>query len=107
MAPWIDSSRKPFGGSIACRLALPMLSEATRILEEGKVRDAREIDLAVVFGLGFPAEKGGLLWWAESLGPDRILSLLPPQRRVDDVGGPALILHALPKAGDGFYPVQT
>ena len=42
-----------------------MLVEATRILEEGKVRDARAIDLAALFGLGFPADKGGLLWWAD------------------------------------------
>ena len=42
-----------------------MLMEASRILEEGKVRDARAIDVAVLFGLGFPADKGGLLWWAD------------------------------------------
>ena len=53
---------------VAYRLVLPMLLEATRILEEGKVGDVRDIDLAVLFGLGFPAAKGGLLWWADTLG---------------------------------------
>ena len=66
--------------SIACRLVLPMLLEATRILEEGKVGDVRDIDLAVLFGLGFPADKGGLLWWADALGPRRILDMLSSRR---------------------------
>ena len=52
-------------------LILPMLLEATRILEEEKVGDVRDIDLAVLFGLGFPASKGGLLWWADTLGAAR------------------------------------
>jgi 3-hydroxyacyl-CoA dehydrogenase len=107
MAPWIDSSRRHSLDSIAYRLVLPMLSEAARILDEGKVGDARSIDLATLFGLGFPAEKGGLLWWAESLGPDRILSLLPPQRGTDAGGRPALVLHALEKTGGGFCPAQV
>ena len=80
-----------------------MLSEAVRILEEGKVHDAREIDLAALFGLGFPVEKGGLLWWAESLGPDRILSPFPLQRRTDGGDRPAPILPALAKNGGDFY----
>ena len=62
---WADAPGEPTapGGRLASRLLSPMLSEATRILAEGKVRDARAIDLAALFGLGFPADKGGLLWW--------------------------------------------
>jgi 3-hydroxyacyl-CoA dehydrogenase len=105
--PWIVPNRKPSKSSIACRLVLPMLAEAALILDEGKVEDARAIDLAVLFGLGFPAEKGGLLWWAESLGPDRIRSLLLPQDGIDAEPRPSPVLHSLAEPGDGFYPAQV
>ena len=40
---------------ILARLLLPMVLEATRLIAEGKVADPRDVDLGVLFGLGFPA----------------------------------------------------
>jgi len=54
--------------SICDRLVLPMVDEAARCLEEKIVRKPREVDLAMVLGIGFPAFRGGLLRWADSLG---------------------------------------
>jgi 3-hydroxyacyl-CoA dehydrogenase/enoyl-CoA hydratase/3-hydroxybutyryl-CoA epimerase/3-hydroxyacyl-CoA dehydrogenase/enoyl-CoA hydratase/3-hydroxybutyryl-CoA epimerase/enoyl-CoA isomerase len=62
------------------RLLLSMLLEACRVLEEGRVRDPRDIDLGVIFGLGFPAFRGGILFWAEQQGGDAILRKLEPWR---------------------------
>jgi 3-hydroxyacyl-CoA dehydrogenase len=88
---------------MAYRLVLPMLLEATRLLEEGKVRDAREIDLAVLFGLGFPAEKGGLLWWADTLGAQRIIALLGSHGAMGSRAEPTPLLKSMAAAGDRFY----
>lgn len=55
-------------GSIPQRLLVPMVREAERILQEGRASEAGHIDLATVFGLGFPVHKGGLLWWASHAG---------------------------------------
>jgi 3-hydroxyacyl-CoA dehydrogenase len=66
------------------RLLLPMLFEACRVLEEGRVQDGRDIDLGVIFGLGFPAFRGGILHWAQQLGGAEILRKLEPWR---DRGG--------------------
>ena len=63
---------------ITRRLFLPMLLEATRVLEERLVRDVRDIDLGMIYGLGFPAFKGGLLFWADTLGGERIVEWLKP-----------------------------
>jgi 3-hydroxyacyl-CoA dehydrogenase len=49
---------------IAERLLRPMSAEAARMLAEKKVASAWQIDLAVIFGLGFPFWRGGLLWWS-------------------------------------------
>ena len=62
--------------AIADRLLLPMLLEALRVLEEGVVRDGRDIDLAVIHALGFPAFRGGLLAWADTLGAAEIVRRL-------------------------------
>jgi 3-hydroxyacyl-CoA dehydrogenase len=88
---------------LAHRLILPMLLEATRILEEGKVRDVRAIDLAAVFGLGFPAQEGGLLWWADAIGLDNIRSRL---QSFHDHGGlyrPTPMVEGLASSGGRFY----
>lgn len=50
------------------RMALAMVNEGARCLEEGVVADAGAVDLAMIFGAGFPPFRGGVLRWADSLG---------------------------------------
>lgn len=76
IAKWGGPPQQHTRRSILARLLLPMVVEATRILEEGRVRNAGDIDLGVVFGLGFPKSAGGLLWWADTLGAARIVEML-------------------------------
>jgi 3-hydroxyacyl-CoA dehydrogenase len=101
---WLDRGRpKSPQESLASRLVLPMLLEATRVLEEGAVCDARTIDLAVLFGLGFPADKGGLLWWADCLGPERILAMLRSHGSMGDRSRPSQRLLSLGRTGGRFH----
>lgn len=58
--------------TIQMRLFLPMINEASNILEEGIVQDAATVDLGLIFGIGFPPFKGGLLRYADAEGPERI-----------------------------------
>lgn len=58
------------------RLFLPMIDEAARCLEERVVRKARDIDLALVMGVGFPPFRGGLLRYADDLGMDYVVARL-------------------------------
>ena len=71
-------ARETSDRTIADRLLLPMLLEAVRALDAGLVRDGRDIDLAVIHALGFPAFRGGLLAWADTLGPAEIVRRLEP-----------------------------
>jgi 3-hydroxyacyl-CoA dehydrogenase len=84
-----------------------MLLEATRILEEGQVSDVRDIDLAVLFGLGFPADKGGLLWWADALGPRCILDRLSSLGTSEQRNRPTAMLERLAKTDGRFYPERS
>jgi hypothetical protein len=48
------------------------------VLDEGIVRDGRDVDLAVIHALGFPAFRGGLLAWGDTLGPAEVVRRLEP-----------------------------
>jgi 3-hydroxyacyl-CoA dehydrogenase/enoyl-CoA hydratase/3-hydroxybutyryl-CoA epimerase/3-hydroxyacyl-CoA dehydrogenase/enoyl-CoA hydratase/3-hydroxybutyryl-CoA epimerase/enoyl-CoA isomerase len=89
--------------SIRARLLLPMLLEATRILEEGRVRDAGDIDLAMLFGLGFPHSTGGLLWWADTLGAARIVQMLRSLEGIGPRAKPTPLLLEMARSGRFFY----
>lgn len=55
------------------RLIFPMINEAAFCLEEN-VAAASDIDLAMVAGVGFPQDKGGILRYADEVGLDHVLS---------------------------------
>lgn len=78
IAPYALPVRPMTDEAISNRLFLPIVLEAVRVLEEGIVRDGRDIDLAVIHGLGFPAFRGGVLAWADSLGVAEIVKRLEP-----------------------------
>ena len=58
------------------RLFLPMLLEATRVLEDKIVTDVRDVDLGLIFGIGFPPFRGGLFFWADQVGAAKIVEKL-------------------------------
>jgi len=62
--------------TILDRAILIMINEASRCLEEKVVANARYLDMAMVMGTGFPAFRGGLLRYADSLGIQKIVQRL-------------------------------
>lgn len=57
------------------RLIYPMINEAAYCIEEN-VAKAVDIDMAMIAGVGFPQDKGGLLKYADEVGLDKVLSVL-------------------------------
>ena len=64
---------------------------------------ARTIDLGVIYGLGFPPFKGGLLFWADSLGLDRVLKMLEPLADLGPRMQPTPLLLEMAHSGRRFY----
>jgi 3-hydroxyacyl-CoA dehydrogenase/enoyl-CoA hydratase/3-hydroxybutyryl-CoA epimerase/3-hydroxyacyl-CoA dehydrogenase/enoyl-CoA hydratase/3-hydroxybutyryl-CoA epimerase/enoyl-CoA isomerase len=85
------------------RLFLPMLVEASRVLAEGVVREPADVDMGLILGIGFPAWRGGILRWADTLGLPAVLERL---RRYEPLGPrfrPTEPMRALAAEGKGFY----
>lgn len=61
---------------IQMRLFLPMINEAALILTDGIVKTATDVDMGLIFGIGFPAFRGGLLRYADNEGVDKIYGAL-------------------------------
>lgn len=63
--------------TIVARVLFPLVNEGFKILEEGVADDPGDIDVIYLYGYGFPAHKGGPMFWADNyIGLPRILSEL-------------------------------
>lgn len=60
---------------IAPRLFAPLVNEGAKELEEGIAQRAGDIDVVWVNGYGFPAFRGGPMYWGELYGLDKIHAL--------------------------------
>jgi len=85
------------------RLLHPLVNEGARILEEGIAIRAGDIDVVYVYGYGFPASRGGPMFWAEQSGLARVVDTM---RRLAPSHGarwrPAPLLERLAAAGQGW-----
>jgi 3-hydroxyacyl-CoA dehydrogenase/enoyl-CoA hydratase/3-hydroxybutyryl-CoA epimerase/3-hydroxyacyl-CoA dehydrogenase/enoyl-CoA hydratase/3-hydroxybutyryl-CoA epimerase/enoyl-CoA isomerase len=89
---------------ITDRLFLPMLTEASRVLSEGIVREPGDVDMGLILGIGFPPFCGGILRWADTLGMKTVLEKL---RRYEPLGPrfrPTEAMQKMAAEGKGFYP---
>lgn len=89
------------------RLILPMLLEATRALTEGVVRDPRDVDLGLIFGIGFPPFKGGLLFWADTIGAKALVECLKPLEELGQRFVPTEMLLEMAKQDSKFYDLTS
>lgn len=55
---------------------LPVVNEACRVLDEGIAVKASDLDVASIMGMGFPPYRGGIMFWADSLGANYIYTRL-------------------------------
>jgi 3-hydroxyacyl-CoA dehydrogenase/enoyl-CoA hydratase/3-hydroxybutyryl-CoA epimerase/3-hydroxyacyl-CoA dehydrogenase/enoyl-CoA hydratase/3-hydroxybutyryl-CoA epimerase/enoyl-CoA isomerase len=89
---------------ITDRLFLPMLLEATRVLEEGIVREPGDVDMGLILGIGFPPFRGGIFRWADTVGAAAIVERLAKYAPLGKRYEPTETLLKLAKEGGTFYP---
>lgn len=86
------------------RMVLAMVNEAARCLQERVAREARDVDVAMVTGTGFPPFRGGVLRHADSVGIPIITDRLS---RLSEAHGerfrPAEILDSMVRGQRRFF----
>lgn len=60
----------------------PVVNEGCRVLDEGIVAKAGDLDVAAVMGMGFPPFRGGLMHWADTVGAKKIHARLTELSKV-------------------------
>ncbi|MFL1485719.1 3-hydroxyacyl-CoA dehydrogenase NAD-binding domain-containing protein [Marinobacter sp. LN3S78] len=81
-----------------------MINEGAKILEEGIADRSLDIDITWIYGYGFPAYRGGPMFWADQIGLDKILDAVKKYHK--EVGGkqwePSALLEKLVAEGKKF-----
>jgi 3-hydroxyacyl-CoA dehydrogenase len=90
------------------RLLHPLVNEGARIVEDGIALRPGDIDVVYANGYGFPAYKGGPMYWAEQSGLERVVNTM---RRLAPSHGarwrPAKLLERLAATGAGWKSLAT
>ncbi len=101
----IKAPRNPkTAGEIRDRLVLAMVNEAARVMEENIVTEPSQLDLAMIFGTGFPPFTGGLLRYADQTGLQNAAQKLAFLAQVSGENyTPANLLVEKARQGGTFY----
>jgi 3-hydroxyacyl-CoA dehydrogenase/enoyl-CoA hydratase/3-hydroxybutyryl-CoA epimerase/3-hydroxyacyl-CoA dehydrogenase/enoyl-CoA hydratase/3-hydroxybutyryl-CoA epimerase/enoyl-CoA isomerase len=99
-----DREQPPDEAEITDRLFLAMLLEATRVVEEGIVREPADADMGLILGIGFPPFRGGILRWCDTEGAGAILERLERYTPLGKRFEPTETLRRHALTGKTFYP---
>ena len=88
---------------IVARCVYALVNEGARILEEGYALRAVDIDIIYLNGYGFPAYRGGPMWFADTVGLRRVYDRVCEFRRQHgEIWEPAPLLKQLAEQGGSF-----
>jgi 3-hydroxyacyl-CoA dehydrogenase len=88
---------------IVDRTIYALVNEGARILEEGFALRAVDIDIIYVNGYGFPAWRGGPMWYADTVGSQKVYERVCEfHAQHGELWEPAPLLQELAEAGKRF-----
>ena len=90
------------------RLLLASVNEACKILEEGKAYRASDIDVMWLHGFGFPRYRGGLMFWADSVGAKEIVRQIDEwHQRYGERWKPSSLLREIAEKGGSLREAKA
>lgn len=88
---------------IVDRCLYALVNEGARILEEGYALRAGDIDIIYINGYGFPAHRGGPMWYADTVGLKNVYNrVLEFHKQHGELWEPAPLLKQLAAQGRTF-----
>ena len=88
-------------------LIFPMINEAVKVLEENKAQRPSDIDVIWLFGYGWPKNKGGLMYYADTIGAKSILKSLQKLAEDDHELVVSELLIKMAQNDDKFLDINT
>ncbi len=99
--------RKSSSKEIVDRMLARAINEAALMIEEGICDRPQDMDLAVVYGIGFPPYRGGILRYADAWGIRNVYEHLLKLEQEHGVRfKPASLLKEMAESGRTFYGNQ-
>lgn len=89
---------------IVDRLLIPLAMEMSHCLQEGIVSSPIEADMALIWGIGFPAFRGGICRWVDEQGVESICQRAADYHSLGELYKPTKQLEDMAKTGSVFYP---
>ncbi|MEM8684713.1 MAG: fatty acid oxidation complex subunit alpha FadB [Pseudomonadota bacterium] len=107
LAPVIDGQESMSPEAIVDAMMIPLCLEAVRCLEDSIAASATDIDLALIYGIGFPPFRGGALHYLDDTGlaafvarADELAESAGPMRALYE---PTDKLREMAAAGSAFF----
>jgi len=85
----------------------PMINEAVKILEENKAQRPSDVDVVWLNGYGWPADKGGPMFYGDMVGAKAVLNRMETLGAEDAAFAPAETLRKLAAEGGKFTAINT
>jgi 3-hydroxyacyl-CoA dehydrogenase len=104
---WVTAAGIPqheiSAAEIVDRCLYALVNEGARILEEGYALRASDIDIIYLNGYGFPAYRGGPMWYADTVGLKHVYARISEfHRQHGEIWQPAPLLARLAEQGKTF-----
>lgn len=88
---------------IVDRCIYALVNEGAHILQEGYALRPVDIDIIYINGYGFPAYRGGPMWYADTVGLKRVYArILEFRQQLGEIWDPALLLKQMTEREKGF-----
>jgi len=107
IASWVSEAgiaqRRIGAEEIVDRCVYALVNEGARILEEGFALRAVDIDIIYLNGYGFPAYRGGPMWYADTVGLKKVYERICEfHKRHGETWTPSPLLKQLAEQGKTF-----
>jgi len=101
----IDRKGEITENEIIDRMMFPMLMESSRCLEDKIVETATEVDMGLIYGIGFPPFRGGIFRWADRIGLNEIVTRARNYMFLGNVYEPTEQILKMNKDKKLFHPI--
>jgi len=85
-------------------MMIPMCIETVRCLEEGVVSGPADADMGLVYGIGFPPFRGGVLHYMDTMGLDKFCKLCDQYKDLGPLYHPTDGMRKMAADGGTFFP---